>query len=90
MAALLAHERLLPSMFGCFVDTQLGPGQEGFRTLGTLQMKCCFKSGNNKMNSRQMCVMVNRGTHSVWFGVTVDLHHVNRQVFLVHELFRTQ
>lgn len=45
MAALLAHERLFSAMLGCFVHTQLGPGQEGFGTLGTLKRKnqgACF------------------------------------------------
>lgn len=29
-----------------------------------------------------------KNTHCVWFGITVDLHHVKSQVFLVHKLFR--
>lgn len=29
-------------------------------------------------------------THSVRFGVTVDLHHVNGQILLVQKLFRTR
>lgn len=27
-------------------------------------------------------------THCVWFGITVGLHHVKGQVFLVHKLLR--
>lgn len=39
VATLLAHKRLLAAMLRRFVNTQLRPGQEGFGTLGTLEMK---------------------------------------------------
>lgn len=34
-------------------------------------------------------VLLTVGTYCMWFGVTVHLHHMNCQVFLVHKLFRT-
>lgn len=90
MAALLTHKRLFPSMFGRFVHTQLRPSQERFGTLGTLQGESFEEKTDSDIGGKTALVTVERiKTHRVWFGVTVDLHHVKSQVFLVHKLFRT-
>lgn len=90
VSAKVTNKRTLISVNGFYVHVQAVSAGGSMATLLThiwllASMFGCF------MHSQLCPTQEGFGALGtcVWFGITVDLHHVNCQVLLVHELFRT-